>query len=582
MNKKLNYVTAIEFLSKYIKKHKRNFIMFYFGWFFEMILSIAMPILFGVMIDEIVYYQNLDTFMKISGVFVLMSLFSCALYFFIYAQHGYLMSIYTFDIKKDIFEHFQKCDAEYLTDMQTGDIIETIQSYPSECMHFVIRNILHMVNGIICIIAITVYLFVISWQIGLFVLIVAPISVTLNAKFGKKIRQYGEEKREYYRGYISWLFEILSALRDIRLLGAQHKTNQTFQENHKKMFNVNIKSSISTLTATNMIALTNLLVQLSIFTFAGFLAMTGNITMGLLTVIITFFAMFKSNISETSTRFLDMQDRISYIQRIYDFLNAPTEANEKRKKELHITDGTITFENIHFSYNKGNVVLDDFNLHISAGERAALIGKSGCGKTTLAYMLIGFYRPTHGEIIIDGQKLSDCSLTSIRQNIGLVAQDVLIFDGSIRDNILLGNKQASGDEVALVCKKAGLWEWLNTLPDHINTIVGKNGLGLSGGQKQRISIARIYLKDPKIIIFDEATSSLDSETEKAIHASWESVLAGRTSIVIAHRLSSVMLCQKAAILEHGRMVELGTPKAMTENSKKFQTLFPIKGGEELA
>lgn len=576
MDKKLNYFTSIKFLSKYISKYKRNFIMFYFGFFFDMVLSVVMPILFGIMIDEIVYYQNLDTFIKISIIFVIMSVYSCVLYFFIYAQHHYLMSMYTFDIKKDIFEHLQKCDAEYMTDVSTGEIIAILQSYSSECMHFVIRNIIHFINGIISIVVVTVYLFVISWQIGLFILLAAPISVFINAKFGKKIRDYGDKQREYYGGYNSWIFEILSSLRDIRMLGAQPKTNKTFENNHMKMFAVNIKSGISSITANNIIGFTNLFVQLAIFAFTGFLAMSGNITIGLLTIIVAFYAILTNKVTWISSYYLDAQNRISFIQHIYDFLRSPTEDEWGGKKELEITSGNISFENIDFTYNKSTAVLSGFNMDISAGERFALVGKSGCGKTTLAYMLIGFYRPQHGEIIIDGQILSDCSLKSIRKNIGLVAQDVLIFNGTIKENILLGNKIATNEEIDSACKQSGLWGFIETLPNGLDTIIGKQGIGLSGGQKQRIAMARIYLKNPKIIIFDEATSSLDRETEETIHKEWKSVLTGRTSIVIAHRQSSVMLCEKVAILENGKIHEIGIPAKMMSESHMLKTLFAIK------
>lgn len=575
MEKKLNYFTAIKFLSKYIFKHKRNFIMFYFGWFFDMILSIAMPILFGVMIDQIIYYQNVETFIRIALVFVIMSVFSCALYFFIYAQHHYLMSMYTFEIKRDIFEHMQRCDAEYMADASTGDIISTMQSYSGECMHFVIRNIIHLINAIIRLVVIAIYLFLISWQIGLFVLLATPVSVFVNTRFGKKIRGYGDKQREYYGGYISWVFEILSALRDIRMLGAQEKTCQKFEDNHKKMFTMNIKSGISSITANNIIGLSNLCIQLAIFSFAGFLALSGNITVGLLTIIVAFYSELAMSFGRVSSSYLDAQNRVSYIQRIYDFLHSPTEDVWMGKNKLKISNGSILFNNIEFAYRKSNTVLKKFSLDIKAGERIALVGKSGCGKTSIAYMLIGFYRPQNGTIEIDGQKLTDCSLRSIRQNIGLIQQDVLVFDGTIKENILLGNKKASDEEVIFACEQAGLREYIASLPNALNTIIGTGGIGLSGGQKQRVAIARVYLKNPDIIIFDEATSSLDSVTEEAIHETWKSVLKGRTCIVIAHRQSSVMLCERVAILENGRVIEIGRPEEMVKNSEHFKTLFAV-------
>ncbi len=549
MNKKLNYFTAIEFLSKYIGKHKQNFIMFYFGWLFDSALSVTMPILFGIMIDEIVYYQNMDSFIKISLVFVVMTLFSCLLYFFIYAQHHYLMSMYTFDIKKDIFDHLQKCDPSYLSSASSGDIVQTVQHYSSECMHFVIRNIIHLFNGILMMLLITIYLFIINPVIGLFVVVAAPVSVFISARFGKKIRDYGDRQREYFGTYISWAFEMLSAIRDIRMLGATCKTNKEFVKNHRKMFDVNIKSKISTLTAENIISFTNLFIKLCIFLFAGFQAQNGNITIGLLTSIVAFYELLSNKIKWSSSSFLDSQMRVSYIQRIYEFMHSPTEDAWTGKAELKVKEGRVSLHNICFSYDKGHRIFDNFSLDIAAGTHFALVGKSGSGKTTLAYMLIGFYRPESGYIEIDGQRLSDCSLKSIRDQIGIIQQDVLIFDGTIRENLLLGNRRAGEDDMIDAALRAGIWTFISSLPNGLDTIIGKCGMGLSGGQKQRIAIARIYLKDPKIIIFDEATSALDSETEEQIHSAWKSVLKGRTSLVIAHRQSSVDLCEQVAFME---------------------------------
>ncbi len=579
MKRKLNYFSTIQFLFRYIKRHGKNFIMFYFGWFFDTVLAVVIPILSGIMIDEIIYYQNLETFLKISVTFVTLLFFSCILYFFIYAQHHYLMNMYTLDIKKDLFEHFQQCDAQYLSGESMGDITVMLQNYSQECMHFVIRNVIHFFNGMLRIVVIAMYLFQINWQIGIFILMAAPVSVTISTAFGKKIRTYGDKQRKYYGSYISWVFECLRGICDIRMLGAVSKVERDFTENHKKMFSVNIKSGLSSLTAENMVKLTNLATQLAIFTFAGYMAKSGDITMGALLVIVTFFSQLTFQISTCSNSFLDAQTRVSYVQRVYDFLNSPTEKDWEGTADLQITEGRILLKNIKFSYDNGEVVLNDFNVEIPPGKRFALIGKSGCGKSTLAYMLLGFYRPQEGEIWIDGQMLSQCSLRSIRKNIGLIAQDVLIFDGSIKENVLLGNKKASDDEVISACRQSGLGSFIENLPKGMDTIVGTKGVGLSGGQKQRIAIARIYLKNPKIIIFDEATSALDSETEEVVHEAWKAVLAGRTCIMIAHRQSSVMLCDHAAILEEGKICEMGIPEKMADESKAFRRLFVVKKGD---
>ena len=326
-----------------------------------------------------------------------------------------------------------------------------------------------------------------------------------------------------------------------------------------------------------MYGLTGLCVQLLIFAFAGYLAVSGQITLGLLTIIVTFYATLTNKFDLLSRSYLDAQNRISYVQYIKDFLNSPTEEQWTGSNELKVEKGEIELKNIQFSYSNEKIILYDINLTVNPGECIAIVGQSGCGKTTLAYLMIGFYSLTRGEILIDGQRLCDCSLKSIRESIGIVSQDVLIFNGTVRENILLGNLQASDEAINTACRQAGIIDMIENLPEALDTKIGINGIDLSGGQKQRIAIARIYLQNPPIIVFDEATSALDAKTENEIHSAWKQVLQNRTSIVISHRLSSVMICDRAAVMENGRIIETGTPGELLEKSEGFKALFTSGG-----
>ena len=575
MNDNLTYFSTIKFLSKYITKHKKNFIMFYLGWFIDMILSVSMPILFAIMVNEIIYYQNALVFVKVSLVFVTTLVFSCLLYFFIYAQHHYLTSMYVFDIKLDIFSHLQKCNAQYLSNVSSGDIVTTIQNYTTECMNFITRNVIHTLNHILTICAVTTFLFAINWKIGVLNLFLAPTFVWVNAKFGKKIREYGDKQRKSFGQYITWIYEVLKNMNNVRMLGAELKVKKDFVRKNKDLFNLKIKSGLSSMTAGNVIAFTSLVMQLIIFIFIGYESVNLNITVGEFIVIMTFYGILTEKIRILSDSYLNTQARISSIQRIYNIMNSPTEDSWEGKDELTIAKGRIVFRDINFSYDESSNILKDIVLEIEPGERYAIVGKSGSGKTTLAYMMIGFYAPISGCIEIDGQQLSQCSLKSIRKNIGIIQQDVLLFDGTIKENIIFGDRNANEENIISACRRAGIWDYINTLQFGLNTVIGKEGIALSGGQKQRIEIARIYLKNPSIIIFDEATSALDEETEEQIHESWMNVLDGRTSIVIAHRQNSVMLCDKVSIIDCGKIIETGTPSKMMKNSSAFKSLFNI-------
>jgi ABC-type bacteriocin/lantibiotic exporter with double-glycine peptidase domain len=574
--KEFDFFSAISFLSKYIKKHRRNFALFYIGFFFDSILCVIMPIMFSVMIDEIVYYKNIKIFLRISFIVLVLSLFSCILYFMIYTFHAYLMNMYTFDIKLDLFKQIQTAKASYMSDIKSGDVVNTILKDSEECMHFIIRNIFHCGNRILMFLLYIMYIFIISWKLGILVMVVVPLSAYISIKYGRKINKYSNTQRDDYGVYVSWLFEMLKGIKDIRIISAQKIVAQKFTMNHKKIFRVGIKTSVATITSEKIIEFINLVIQLTVYVIIAIMVKNGEVTIGVFTVIITYMNELISSIVYLNQNNMDMHKRLGSIRKVYDFINIETEKDWKAINELNITEGKIEFKNVSFSYKDKNEVLSGINIIIPGGKKFGLIGKSGSGKSTIAGLLVGFYTPQCGEIIIDNQKLSSCSLKSIRKNIGIVQQEVLIFDGTIKENILLGNAAASEAEVLNVCKSAGIYDFINSLPKGIDTTIGSRGVGLSGGQKQRIAIARIYLKNPKIIIFDESTSSLDSKTEEHILNTWEELLENRTAIVIAHRQSSIMLCQRAALIDKGKIVTEGNPYKLCEEDEKFRELFAVK------
>lgn len=570
----MNYRSAIGFLKKYMRRYRKHFMMFYAGWLMDSLLAVLLPVLFGIMIDEAVYYRNFHSFGAVSLVFLLCILFSGGLYFLLYAQHGYLMNMFVFSIRRDAFQHLQKCDAGYLANASTGEILVLLQEYPVQCMHFIVRNMIHLYNNVLMAILYGVYLCAIDWRLGLTALLSAFFSVLINMKCRKKVSGLGQKEREAYGGYAGWIYEVITALRDIRLLRGEGKIERTFEKKQKELFRIGVSTGISSLTAQNMTAFSNLAIQLVIYGLAANMAVHGMMTLGTLTVIFSLYTKLSDKIAYISQNFLDAQGRVSYIQRIHDFLQTPTEP--ERTGRLEVREGSISFSGVSFGYENSGPLLHKITLTIPAGEHMALVGKSGCGKTTLARLLVGFYRPQEGTIAIDGKRLDVCALSSIREEIGYVQQDVLVFDGSIRQNLLMGNRHAAEEQLIRAYEAAGLASFIESLPDGLDTIIGSQGMGLSGGQKQRLAIARIYLKNPRILIFDEATSALDHETESAIHQAWRKVLTGKTALVIAHRQSSVMLCDRCIILENGQVAETGIPARMAVESERFRTLFAMK------
>jgi len=576
MSDKLNMIGGIRVLSKYIRKHKRNFILFYIGWFIDSIITIITPILFAIMIDQIVYYKNMDAFLHISFVFVVMSVFSSGLYFFIYTLHHYLMSMYTFDIKLDILKKMQAKKASSMSDAKTGDLITLLLGDTVECMHFVIRNIIHSTNNILKGAFYITYIFVISKEAGLVVSIFLPFAIIATFKLSKKIRIHTDDQRTFYGSYVSWLLEILKGITDLRLLGAERLIRKQYTSHYRKITAKNVKISVSNLLSDKLIEWIALLLQLSVYGVCAYLAARDDITIGNVMVLVAFVFTLKDEIIFSIVRsYMDAQSRLTSIDRINSFMSEDDESSWKGTKKLTVVAGRIEFSHIHFFYEKEMPLIEDMSLIIPSGAHVAIVGKSGSGKTTLSSLLIGLYDLHAGAILIDDQDLRQCSLKSIRENIGIVQQEVLLFDATIRENLLLGNPKATEEEIWLACQKAGILGYITLLPESLDTMLGKNGIGLSGGQRQRLAIARIYLKNPPILIFDEATSALDSETEQIVHESWKDLLRGRTAITIAHRQSSVMMCDEAILIENGKVKVKGSPTDLLRNDPSFRELFAI-------
>lgn len=548
---KLTIFSCLKFLWHYAKKYKRNFLLFYIGWLFQTLLGAATPVLIALMIDEVVYYRNMEFFLKISLIFVVLSVFSCILYFIIYTIHHYLISMYTFDIKSAIFNHATKAKASYLSSVSPGYLMTLLSRDAGECMHIIIRNVIHFINAIIRVLFCILFVWFYSWKMGLLMILALPLTLGVTRYYGKEQRKHSDKYMTAYSGFSGFIFEMLSGLREIKLMAAQKRAGDYFSSHINHMITIKIKSAFVDFKARQFTSLVTLLVDLSMYVMSGFLALNGEITVGGFIAILELFKMASNEIGYLSENNMDMHNRLTNVQRIHDFLHVETEDTWSGTKALKITEGKITFKDISFDYGHRQPLISNLNLTILGGEHVALVGASGSGKTTLINMLLGFYEPKSGTISIDGIDIKDCSLKSLRQQIGVVQQDVLIFDGTIKMNLMLGNIHATDEEMLAACHKAAIGDFILNLPEGLDTIIGKDSRGLSGGQKQRLSIARIYLKNPKILVLDEATSSLDHEAESLVHAAWEELSKGRTTIIISHRASSLQKCDRVIKLIDG-------------------------------
>lgn len=572
--KQLGHWGALKFLNQFLDGLKSHFVLFYFGFLLENVFRITTPVLFGIMIDRIVYYRDLVLFLKLGGLFFAISCFRAILYYWLYDIYEVCWDNILARVRFRIYQVMQRMDAEEMTNTNTGDMLDLIQNRVYECVNFIVRAIIHNLNNFLSIFASFVLVFFINPRVGALMVLIAPVSVFLSWKFGKRVREERYANQLRYGDYVGWLYEIFGALKDIRLLGAEGRVLRLFAGQQEELMDSDVKAGLSELKAEHLTEGLNTLIQMALL---AALAVSEHLTIGSVVVVLSYFASLRSSFGEVSSRYLDTQYQLSVITRIKEAVEKPTAVSWSGARTLAFGEegAEMEFRNLVFAYRGREPVLDDFSLRLCAGERLALVGASGCGKSTLAYLMLGFYRPAAGSIRVAGSELSEFSLESIRENIGIVQQEVLIFDGTIRENIMIGRRGANEAEFRAACAAAGVQDFVDEMEDGYDTVLGKMGRQLSGGQKQRIAIARVYLKNPAVIIFDEATASLDNETEAMIHSAWRDVLKNRTAIVIAHRQSAVELCDRVAVLENGRIVETGTPEELRRDSKRYRTLFSI-------
>lgn len=342
----------------------------------------------------------------------------------------------------------------------------------------------------------------------------------------------------------------------------------------KTSMNINIRNNLISSLAGSLTALIGSLGPLIVLWYGGNEVIRGRLTIGQLIGFNSFLAYLFGPTQRLVNLNFSVQHSLGAIERIFEILDFEPEVKEDSDaQELKSINGFITFENLNFSYNGTDWVLKNINFTINAGEVVAIVGKSGAGKSTLAKLIPRFYDPQLGSIKIDGVDIRKVTIKSLREQIGVVSQETFLFSGSVKENIRYGNSRASDEDIIKAAKAANAHEFIVRLPQSYDTEIGERGIKISGGQKQRLAIARMILKNPKILVMDEATSSVDSKSEKLIQEALCNLMKGRTTIVIAHRLSTILFADMIVILENGQIVEQGTHKELYEKSSVYRRLF---------
>lgn len=560
----------------YYKPHKKIFILDLIASFLVAAIGIGYPIITNMLMKDFIPNNNVNGIIISSIILLVIYLVRMLLRYFI-QYYGHVMGVkMQAEMRKDMFDKLEKLPYSYYDNHETGKIMSRMTNDLFEISELAHHGPENIFIASITIISSFIYLMILNWILGLICFGMLPILLVISLYFRRKMKiAMTNSKIAIAKVNAS----IESSITGIRVTKAytNAKTeakkfdvyNEEFVNARSESFGAMARFFSSSQFITDAF---NVLIILGGGLFIYYKIMDVND----LTTFIVSISLFISPVHQVIQFSEQFINGTTGFKRFIEIMDEPEENEYEGSKILENVKGDISFKDVTFSYNDSKTILNHVSFDIKQGENIALIGPTGGGKTTICHLIPRFYNITSGEIKIDNQNINDFTLESLRKNIGIVQQDVFLFNGTIKENILYGNENATDEQVIEASKKANIYEYICSLEDGFDTIVGERGVKLSGGQKQRISIARVFLKDPKILILDEATSALDNTTELLIQNSLNELSKGRTTIIVAHRLSTIKNATKILVVSNGSIIESGNHDELINKKGIYYQLYMLQ------
>lgn len=465
----------------------------------------------------------------------------------------------TYKLRDDLSKKINRLPMKYFDKRTHGEVLSVITNDIDTLGMSLNQSLTQIVTSICTIIGILVMMFSINWQMTLISLVILPVSAVIVGFVVKKSQKYFKAQQDYLGHVNGQVEEIYSGLNIVKVFNGEEKAAQNFKSANDELYRSGWKSQFLSGLMHPIMNFVGNIGYVAVAVVGGYFAINGTITVGNIQSFISYNKQFTQPINQLAQVSNMLQAMVAAAERVFEFLEEPEE-KETAKGNLSTQNlkGNITFDHVKFGYDQGTTIINDFSANVKEGQKIAIVGPTGAGKTTMVKLLMRFYDVQEGAILVDGHNVKDFTRGELRQMFGMVLQDTWLFGGTVKENIKYGKEEATDDEVIEAAKAAHVHHFIKTLPKGYNSVLNEESSNVSAGQKQLLTIARVILADPKVLILDEATSSIDTRTEIQIQKAMDNLMEGRTSFIIAHRLSTIKNADLILVMDHGDIVEQGT------------------------
>ena len=526
-------------------------------------LSLLPPLVQREIVDQVIIARDLSRLGALITILVAVHILSrLANAGDLYIRHA-LGERFIFELRVRIYDHVQRLSLSFFERTSTGELMSRVTNDVNALEQFVTHGVALTTVALLRLLGASAVLLLLDWRLALVVLIPLPIMAVGLRYFNRRVRPVYRRVRDRLGDINARLQDSLAGIRVIQAFGQEEAEAAHFRDTSERYYRERVDGVRAWATFFPALHFVGTLGGVLALGFGARMVVEGRLSLGTLVAFLSYVISFYDPLQRLTEVDNVFQQAIASGERIFEMLDeAPEIQDAPGAVALDEIEGDVLFDDVHFRYGEGDEVLHDVKFRIAPGEVVALVGPSGAGKTSIANLVCRFYDPIHGRILVDGRDLRRVQIRSLRKHVAVVLQDTFLFNTTVRENLRYGKPDASDEEMVAAAKAAYAHEFIKQLPQGYDTEIGERGVKLSGGQKQRLSLARAILADPRILILDEATSSVDAEAEYLIQQALEEVMKGRTSLVIAHRLSTIRNADKIIALEEGRILEVGDHKEL--------------------